>query len=89
LLLLEQRALFALSSRIPYQARPPAGQGDRTVTCKLQAAEHAQLEEVPHVEAVGSRVEADVPRDGSAREPLAEARTSGLVPEPPELEIFG
>ena len=55
----EQVALLGCDRRVADHARGAAGQGDRMVAGRLEAAQDEQPDEVADVEAVGGRVEAE------------------------------
>ena len=77
-LAVEQVALLAAAARVADHAGGAAGQRERAVAGQLEAAQRELPDQVPDVQAVGGRVEADVDADRAAR-PAAAARNSRSV----------
>ncbi len=85
-LAVEQVALLAAPARVADHARRAAGERDREVAGELEAPQQQQRHEVPDVQAVGGRVEADVERHRPALEPLAQRVEVGVVLHEPARE---
>ena len=75
----EQVALLAATAGVADHPGGTAGQRERSVTGQLQPAQRELPEQVPDVEAVGGRVEADVDADRSLGQPGGEGLPVGRV----------
>ena len=75
----EQVALVAAPGRIADHPRRAAGERERTMSGELEAAHEQLADEVPDVQRVGGRVEADVEADRTTREARRERGTVGRV----------
>ncbi len=84
----QQRPLLRFAPRIADEPGPASCQRDGTVAGQLEAAEIAQLEEMPHVEAVGRRVEPAVRRQRSGVEAAGQRGIGHLMDEAAEAEVL-
>jgi hypothetical protein len=84
----EHGPLVQLPSGIPDHPGPTAGQRNGPVSSQLEASQGAQLEHVPHMQAVGGGVEAGIDRHAPGVEPLEEGGVGHLVNQATKGEVL-